>query len=91
MEFYCQFDIGRYGMDGGPLHDPCVIAHVLEPTMFSMRHINVVIELDSLLTLGESVAAWWGATDRIPNCHVCESVNDELFFDLLIERLSKLP
>jgi len=91
MEFYCQFDIGRYGMDGGPLHDPCVIAHVLEPTMFSMRHINVVIELDSLLTLGESVADWWGVTDRTPNCHVCESVNDELFFDLLIERLSKLP
>ena len=91
MEFYCQFDIGRYGMDGGPLHDPCVIAYVLDPTMFSTRHVNVAIEVDSLLTLGESVADWWGATDQTPNCHVCESVNDKLFFDLLIERLSKLP
>ena len=91
MEFYCQFDIGRYGMGGAPLHDPCVIAYILDETMFSTRYVNVVIETDSLLTLGESVVDWWGATDRIPNCHVGESVNDQKFFDLLVERLSYLP
>ena len=91
MEFYCQFDIGRYGMDGGPLHDPCVIAYVLDETIFSTRNVNVVIEAEASLTLGESIADWWHATDRIPNCHVGESVKAERFFDLLIGRLSKLP
>ena len=38
-----RFDIARYGSDGTPLHDPCVIACLPQPTLFD-RHINVQIE-----------------------------------------------
>jgi purine nucleosidase len=91
LSFYCRFDLDRYGMEGGPLHDPCVIAHLIDDAIFTTRHVNVEVETDSSLTLGETVVDWWHMTDRTPNCHVGECANHERFFELLIERLARLP
>ena len=38
LEFFERFDESKYGTDGGPLHDPCVIAYLLKPELFSGRH-----------------------------------------------------
>ncbi len=35
LEFFERFDESKYGTDGGPLHDPCVIAYLLKPELFS--------------------------------------------------------
>ena len=91
MSFYCRFDLDRYGMQGGPLHDPCVIAYLLDPEIFTVRHVNVEIETSSVLTRGETIADWWYVTDREPNCEVGETASGERFFDLLISRLDLLP
>ena len=91
MSFYCRFDLDRYGMAGGPLHDPCVIAHLLDDSIFTTRHVNVQVEIHSELTLGETVADWWYMTDLTPNCQVGEIADHERFFELLIKRLARLP
>jgi purine nucleosidase len=91
LSFYCRFDLDRYGMEGGPLHDPCVIAYLLDDTIFTTRYVNVEIEIHSSLTMGETVTDWWYMTDRAPNCHVGESADHERFFELLTERLARLP
>ena len=91
MSFYCQFDIDRYSMLGGPLHDPCVIAHLLDETIFTTRHVNVEIEIHSALTIGETVVDWWNMTDRVANCEVGAIADHDKFFALLIERLARLP
>ena len=91
LSFYCRFDLDRYGMNGGPLHDPCVVAHLLDDKIFTTRHVNVEVETSSLLTRGETVADWWHVTDRHLNCHVGERADDARFFDLLIDRLARLP
>ena len=67
-DFFERFDKEKYGSDGAPLHDPCVIAYLLSPDLFSGRHINVEIETKSELTLGMTVADWWKVTNRTPKC-----------------------
>ena len=57
--FFERFDKEKYGSIGAPLHDPCVIAYLLEPSIFTGRHINVEIETESELTRGMTVADWW--------------------------------
>ena len=89
-DFFERFDMAKYGMDGAPLHDPCVIAYLLQPDLFSGRHINVEIETQSELTLGMTVADWWGVTDRPANALFMGSVNADGFFTLLTERLGRL-
>ncbi|MCZ4263206.1 nucleoside hydrolase, partial [Limimaricola sp. G21655-S1] len=60
LDFFERFDVEKYGSEGGPLHDPCVIAYLIQPELFSGRHINVEIETAAPLTLGMTVADWWG-------------------------------
>ena len=88
--FFERFDKEKYGSAGAPLHDPCVIAYLLRPEIFSGRHINVEIETGSDLTLGMTVADWWGVTDRPANALFIGDVDAEAFFDLLTERLARL-
>lgn len=90
LDFFERFDEAKYGSDGGPLHDPCVIAWLIRPELFSGRHCNVEIETASELTLGATVVDWWGVTDRPKNVHVIRDIDDEGFFALLIERLGRL-
>lgn len=90
LEFFERFDEEKYGTDGGPLHDPTVIAWLLDPDMFSGRNCNVEIETGSDLTLGATVVDWWRVTERPQNALVFKDVDADRFFDLLIERLGRL-
>ncbi len=47
LDFFERFDVQKYGSEGGPLHDPCVIAFLLDPQLFAGRFINVEIETQS--------------------------------------------
>ena len=89
-EFFERFDVQKYGSEGGPLHDPCVIAYLIRPDLFQGRRINVEIETGSELTLGMTVADWWGVTGRTPNALFMGSVDTPGFFALLTERLGRL-
>ncbi|WP_372892682.1 nucleoside hydrolase [Rhodosalinus sp.] len=89
-DFFERFDKEKYGAEGAPLHDPCVIARLIRPALFSGRHVNVEIETGSALTLGMTVADWWGVTDRAPNATFLGDVDAEGVFALLTERLARL-
>ncbi len=89
-DFFERFDKEKYGSAGAPLHDPCVTAYLIQPDLFSGRHINVEIETGSDLTLGMTVADWWGVTDRAPNATFMGDINADGFFTLLTERLGRL-
>jgi len=90
LEFFERFDIEKYGSDGGPLHDPTVIAYLLRPELFKGRDCNVEIETRSELTVGMTVVDWWQVTSRKHNAKVMREVDDQGFFDLLTERLARL-
>ncbi|MEL6888721.1 MAG: nucleoside hydrolase, partial [Pseudomonadota bacterium] len=60
------------------------------PDLFTGRHVNVEIETASPLTLGMTVADWWGVTDRAPNATFIGDINSDGFFALLTARLARL-
>ena len=90
LQFSERFDKQKYGSDAAPLHDPSVIAYLLKPSLFSGRFVNVEIETESLLTLGMTVADWWGVSGREANANFIGDVDIEGFFNLLTERLAVL-
>ena len=91
LTFSERFDLEKYGWNGAPLHDPNVIAYLIDPSLYEGRHINVSIETASALTLGMTVADYWGVTDRPRNCQYLRRVDAARFYDLLTERLARLP
>jgi len=91
MEFFERFDEEKYGTDGAPLHDPNVIAYLLQPNLYQGRHVNIEIETQSELTMGMMVTDWWGVTDRPKNATFMRHVDHQGFFDLLLDRYKSLP
>lgn len=91
LSFSERFDLKKYQMDGAPLHDPCVMAYLIDPSLFEGRHINVEIETQSELTLGMTVADYWRVTDRKANVQFLRSGDADRFYALLTERLARLP
>ena len=80
----------RYGAPGAPLHDPCVIAYLLWPDLFSGRHCHVEIETVGTSTLGRSTIDWWGTLRHAPNALVVDRIDVEGYFGRLTASLSKL-
>jgi len=89
-DFFERFDMAKYGSEGAPLHDPCTVAYLLQPDLFSGRHINVEIETRGEFTLGMTVADWWRVSGRQPNAMFMSDIDAEGFFALLTERIGRL-
>ena len=89
LEFFERYDEQKYGTDGAPLHDPCVISFLLQPGLFKGRKVNVAIETASPLTIGMTVTDWWKVTDRAPNATVMTEIDADAYYKLLTERLAR--
>ncbi|MFQ5623421.1 MAG: nucleoside hydrolase [Paracoccaceae bacterium] len=90
LDFFERFDEQKYGTEGGPLHDPNVIAWLVKPEIYGGREVNVEIETGCELTMGMTVVDWWRVTTREPNARWIRTVDDEGFFELLAERIGRL-
>jgi len=89
-DFFERYDREKYGSQGAPLHDPCTIAWLLKPELFTGRYINVEIETQGEYTLGMTVADWWRVSGRTPNATFIRDVDADAFFALLTERIGDL-
>lgn len=90
LDFYRQYDQKKYGTDGGPLHDPCPVAWLINPDLFRGRLCNVEVEVMSPICTGQTVIDRWNVTDRPINTLYIHSVDSDGVFDLLTERLARL-
>lgn len=91
LTFSETFDLQKYGWTGAPLHDPTVIAYLLQPDLFEGRHCNVTIETASELTVGMTVTDYWHVTGKVRNTNYLRNGNADGFYKLLTERLARLP
>ena len=89
LDFFNRHDSVKYGIQGAPLHDPCTIAFLLKPELFTGKHCNISVETQSELTMGHTAVDFWNVTDRPKNATWMHAVDADGFYDLLIERLSR--
>jgi purine nucleosidase len=85
------YDLKKRGWAGAPLHDPCVIAYLLEPTLFAGRKVNVEVSIADPLTVGMTVVDWWGVTNRPANVDFMREIDTDGYYRLLTERIARLP
>jgi inosine-uridine nucleoside N-ribohydrolase len=90
LGFYDRWDKEKYGLPGGPLHDPTVIAYLLKPELFDGKDVHVEIETSAGATQGMTVIDWWGVTGKEPNALVNNDIDAEGFFDLIVDRVGRL-
>ena len=90
LDGYVKFDMEHYGLSGGPVHDAAVIAYLLAPELFSGRDLYLQIDERTGPGFGQSIADWYGVLRQAPNVHWLSDADPDGFFELLVERLSRL-
>ena len=88
ISFFERYDMSKYSAPGAPLHDPCTVAWLIKPELFTGKDCNVAIETQSELTLGHTAVDFWHVTDRPKNVYWVYEVDSDGFYDLLTERLA---
>lgn len=81
----------RHGDLGPPLHDPCAIAWLLRPDLFTTRDCAISVELAPGAGRGRLWADRWCRTGAPANATLLETLDADAFFDLLGARIAQLP
>jgi inosine-uridine nucleoside N-ribohydrolase len=90
VDFFTVYHRETYGWDGAPIHDAVAVAHVVRPGIVEARRRNVEVELESELCRGRTVVDLWNRTGRPANADVAVDLDEQAFFDLLVERIGRL-
>jgi purine nucleosidase len=89
LAHYGQGEGDRYGLPGAPLHDPCVIAYLLQPDLFTGRPMHLGVETASDLGRGRTIATPHLTPEYPATALVMEKVDAEGVYELLWERLAR--
>ena len=87
IRFYEKHDIEKYEIEAAPMHDPCVIAYCIDPTIFTGSAHHVAVDTTHEETIGNTFV---DDLSGEPNATIVTGVDSERFFDLLVSRVGAL-
>jgi inosine-uridine nucleoside N-ribohydrolase len=87
VQHYLRFYM-EIGIPGIHVHDSSAIAYLIDPTLFTTKHLFVDVEYQSAHHHGQTVADWRGRRGRDPNAHVCVDVDSQRFLAMYRQRLT---
>ncbi len=80
----------RLGGSGAALHDPCAVAWLIRPDLFTTRDCAARVDLGPGPSRGRTVIDRWRRTGAPANVTLLETLDADGFFALLAERLVRL-
>ncbi|MBN5365774.1 nucleoside hydrolase, partial [Serratia marcescens] len=90
LDFYLPLYLSHpRGLPGAAMHDPCTIAWLLAPQLFTGVERWVGVETKGEYTAGMTVVDYFQQTGNAANVEVLTGINREGFIDLLAERVAR--
>ncbi|UKA58407.1 uridine-preferring nucleoside hydrolase UriH [Arthrobacter sp. FW306-2-2C-D06B] len=90
MEFFTKTYKDAQGFDYPPVHDPCAVAYVIDPTVMTTRKVPVDIELQGKLTLGMTVADFRAPAPADCHTSVAVDLDHEKFWNLVTDAIIRI-
>jgi len=89
LDFFMEYHrTEKWGFQGAPLHDPCTIAWLLKPEIFSTVKRWVGVETQGKYTQGMTVVDYYFLSGNTPNTDIMLDIDRQAFVDLLAEKLT---
>jgi len=89
LDFSVDVERRLVGGDSPPLHDPCTIAWLLAPELFTAAPVDLRVETLSPLTLGHTAVEFRLPAGFTPTVRWVTEVDHEAVFALMLERLAR--
>lgn len=88
--FFRQSYQDAQGFEDPPVHDPCTVAYLIDPTVMTTRKVPLDVELRGALTVGMTVADFRSPAPEDCNTQVAVKLDREKFWDLVIDAVKAL-
>lgn len=90
LDYFAKFHKENFEFKGSPLHDPCAVAWLIAPEIFTSRDCHVDIETKGKLTTGSTVVDYYDVLKKNKNVTVLFDIKREKFVDLLAGQLETI-
>lgn len=90
LEFFGTMYKASQGFDSPPVHDPCAVAYVIDPTVMTTRKVPLDVELTGELTLGMTVADFRSPAPADCTTSVAVKLDHAKFWGLIIDALQRI-
>ena len=87
FDFFGAMYRENFGFAAPPVHDPCAVAAVVDPTLVHTHLMRVEIETAGEWTVGRTVCDVHGKLGKEPNVCVGYALEVERFWEMVIETL----
>ncbi len=77
----------NYGFSAPPVHDPCAVAAVIDPSIITAQMARVEIETTGELTAGRTVCDVYGRLGKQLNVRLGYALDVPRFWDMVIDTL----
>ncbi|MBD7994368.1 nucleoside hydrolase [Arthrobacter sp. Sa2CUA1] len=90
LEFFGQTYKDAQGFDFPPVHDPCAVAYVIDPSVMTTQRVPLDVELTGTLTLGMTVADFRAPAPADCTTSVAVTLDQQKFWDLVVDALERI-
>ena len=90
LEFFGTMYKSAQGFDHPPVHDPCAVAYVIDPSVMTTRKVPLDVELTGTLTLGMTVADFRSPAPADCLTQVAVKLDHTRFWDLVTDALRRI-
>ncbi|MGM0937596.1 MAG: nucleoside hydrolase [Pseudomonadota bacterium] len=90
LAFFGRMYKQAQGFDAPPVHDPCAVAYVIDPTVMTTQRVPVDIELTGTLTLGMTVADFRHPASDDCHTQVAVKLDHAKFWQLVVDALKNI-
>jgi purine nucleosidase len=90
LEFFGATYKQSQGFESPPVHDPCAVAYVIDPTIVRTVKVPIDIELTGTLTLGMTVADFRAPAPDDCTTWAATELDHERFWALVVDALERI-
>lgn len=90
LEFFGHTYKESQGFDAPPVHDPCAVAYVIDPSVVRTVKVPIDIELTGTLTLGMTVADFRAPAPDDCTTWAATELDHERFWALVVDALERI-
>ncbi|CAM2910330.1 pyrimidine-specific ribonucleoside hydrolase RihA [Hathewaya histolytica] len=91
LDFFAIFHKDeRFGFKGAPLHDPCAVACIIDPSIIKTKKCHVAIETNGEFTLGATVVDYNDILKKEKNVDVAFDIDRERFIQMIYDSVKNL-
>ncbi len=90
LDFFAHSYLESQGFEHPPVHDPCAVALVIDPSVMEVVRVPLDIELTGTLTLGMTVADFRSPAPDDCTTYAATSLDHEKFWALIVDALKRI-